>query len=311
MSKAVKHSQDRWHMQNELIPGQSVREVLLNIKVSRAKLFLVRKNDMRGVGNTGGKKIRLEWSETISMSQTNALTKPSMHLHYSYHTQTHYRKDGRERRWKKRKKRRQSSPSVCSSSAIRTLSLSVVWLSKLTIFSKCYPQRREVVIYRPEETALWTNKQVFTPARRQWVRWLGKSLEELVFWDRTEGRRTGLQEKEATVILWQASHPLLSCCINASCEHLPPTSNNKWARAAFVHPRQHLTCRGSTEWLNNFMSAPTMLERPDCVRQTALWLQVLHTRESKARMMKCECKRDRQSERVEGVEAKKTCCYSL
>lgn len=58
-------------MLNELIPVQFVREVLLNIKVSRARLFLWRTIDARGVGNTV--KNALSDQKTISMTQTKLL----------------------------------------------------------------------------------------------------------------------------------------------------------------------------------------------------------------------------------------------
>ncbi len=238
-------------MQNELIPAQFVTEVLLNIKVSRAKLFLLRKNDMRGVGNTG----KMPWVIGIHlMSQTDALTPLYTQTGHVYHKQTQYRKEKGEE--DKGKKKGRSRESVCSSSAIRTLSLSVLIRFKLTIFSKVYLQRREAVIgisltrwfsgqinrYSCTHTHTYTaciSAQIAKESTSECTR------ERIVFQDRNEGRQNKfLQErKAAAVMLWTCltglSHlplPPASVSLIALCEHLPSASNNKWTRApSFIH----------------------------------------------------------------------------
>lgn len=132
-------------MLNELIPVQFVREVLLNIKVSRARLFLWRGIDARGVGNTV--KNALSDQKTISMTQTKLLCTAINH--------SKGKEDARkERKWG-------------------------AWVAQQ--FSQCYPRRREAVKYRPEETALWTNKQVFTHTHTYTQNAAENQTKEVVF----------------------------------------------------------------------------------------------------------------------------------
>lgn len=105
-----------------------------------------------------------------------------------YHIQTV--QNGRKENKIEEKKKWRSWYSVCSGWAVRTLSLLVLRLSKLTISSKCYPQRREVVIYRPEGMSLWTNKQrTHTQNAHLHNQMTGWIVKIIVFWDRNEGRQ--------------------------------------------------------------------------------------------------------------------------
>lgn len=159
---------NHWYVQKEVIPVQFVREVLLNIKGQQSGAISVEEKMTWGVLG-----IRLEWSETISMSYTDAPTR--------LYTPTQHRR-GRRTEDRGRKNRWRSGSVPAQQSGL--WAFSPLRLFKLTIFSKCYPQRREVVGLK----RLQINR--YSHIHRQTAESQTTGVKKkLVLWDRNELRQ--------------------------------------------------------------------------------------------------------------------------
>lgn len=121
-SKAVKHSQVDWQMLNELILAQFVREVLLNIKVSRAKLFRSRTKKPWHWEVLG-----ILFKKCLKRSETPFDDAGRAFIRFEK-LQMLLKKGNKKEHKRKGEKIEKNRVAVCGSSATRILSFSVFWL---------------------------------------------------------------------------------------------------------------------------------------------------------------------------------------